>query len=322
MKNEGGKVLENLMFSLNAVLPVFLVMLLGYLLRRKKVLTQNFIDVAVTLVFYVSLPAKMFLDVAESDFFAILDGRYVLFLVGATTASFAAAWALGAVLVRRGAKIGAFAHCAFRGNFVYIGLPLVQNILQMDAVPSTVLVITFVVPLYNVLSVLLLSYYDPSGTRPSPRALAWQVLKNPMILAVLAALPFSLLHVGMPYIVDKAVGYVGSLATPLALLFVGASINLHGFGKDKLGILTSALFKTVLQPLVCVAAAVWLGFGAEQIATVFVVMAVPTALNAYIMTKKMGGDGEMCAGIILASMLLSVVTLPAAIWLLRTLAIL
>ena len=176
------------MFSVNAVLPVFLVMLLGYILRRREVLTQSFIDVAVTLVFYVSLPAKMFLDVAESDFFAILDGRYVLFLVCATAASFAAAWALGVALVRDKGKIGAFAHCAFRGNFVYIGLPLVQNLLQAEAVPSTVLVVTFVVPLYNVLSVLLLSWYDPSGTRPSPRALAWQVLKNPMILAVLAVL--------------------------------------------------------------------------------------------------------------------------------------
>ena len=145
------------MFSVNAVLPVFLVMLLGYILRRREVLTQSFIDVAVTLVFYVSLPAKMFLDVAESDFFAILDGRYVLFLVCATAASFAAAWALGVALVRDKGKIGAFAHCAFRGNFVYIGLPLVQNLLQAEAVPSTVLVVTFVVPLYNVLSVLLLS---------------------------------------------------------------------------------------------------------------------------------------------------------------------
>ena len=72
----------------------------------------------------------------------------------------------------------------------------------------------------------------------------------------------------------------------------------------------------------CVAAAVWLGFNTEQIATVFVTMAVPTALNAYIMTKKMGGDGEMCAGVILASMLLSVITLPGGIWLLRTLAVL
>lgn len=314
--------MENLIFSLNAVLPVFLVMLLGYLLRRKEVLTQSFIDVAVTLVFYVSLPAKMFLDVAGSDFFAILDGHYVLFLVCATTLSFAAAWALGAALVRGGPKIGAFAHSAFRGNFVYIGLPLVQNLLQMDSVPATVLIITFVVPLYNVLSVILLSWYDPSGAKPSPRALAWQVLKNPMILAVLAALPFSLLRVPMPYVVDRAVGYVGSLATPLALLFVGASIDLHGFQKDKLGILAAALFKTVAQPLVCVAAAVWLGFTAEQIATVYVAMAVPTALNAYIMTKKMGGDGEMCAGVILASMLLSVVTLPGGIWLLRTLAIL
>lgn len=314
--------MENLVFSVNAVLPVFLVMLLGYILRRREVLTQSFIDVAVTLVFYVSLPAKMFLDVAESDFFAILDGRYVLFLVCATAASFAAAWALGVALVRDKGKIGAFAHCAFRGNFVYIGLPLVQNLLQAEAVPSTVLVVTFVVPLYNVLSVLLLSWYDPSGTRPSPRALAWQVLKNPMILAVLAALPFSFLRLHIPYAAEKAVGYLGSLATPLALLFVGASINLHGFGRDKLGILAAALFKTAAQPLVCVAAAVWLGFNTEQIATVFVTMAVPTALNAYIMTKKMGGDGEMCAGVILASMLLSVITLPGGIWLLRTLAIL
>ena len=224
------------MFSVNAVLPVFLVMLLGYILRRREVLTQSFIDVAVTLVFYVSLPAKMFLDVAESDFFCHSGRALRAVLVCATAASFAAAWALGVALVRDKGKIGAFAHCAFRGNFRYIGLPLVQNLLQAEAVPSTVLVVTFVVPLYNVLSVLLLSWYDPSGARPSPRALAWQVLKNPMILAVLAALPFSFLRLHIPYAAEKAVGYLVRWQRRWHCCFCGASIDLHGFGRDKLGI--------------------------------------------------------------------------------------
>ena len=309
--------MDDILFSLNTVLPIFLLILLGFLLNRFGMFRGSFVDVATNVVFYVALPASIFTSVAESDFFSVFDLKYVLFLMGSTVASFLLAWGLAKLTVRDPARVSAFVHGAFRGNFVYVGLAIIRGVTGGGGV-SFVLVIAFVVPLYNVLAVVVLSACAPG----EKKRLNWgkiglDLIKNPMILATLAGLCFSLPRIPVPELAAGSLGYLANLATPLALLLVGASIRPKSFGDKGRDIIAASLYKAVLMPLLFLPIAIRLNFSSDQIVTAFAMLAAPTALNSYIMTRKMGGDEELGAGVVFFSTLFSAVALPVGVMLLR-----
>lgn len=204
---------------------------------------------------------------------------------------------------------------------MYLGLPICQSILGRESVPSAIMVVTFVLPFYNVLATIVLSYYDPSGRKVSWKKMLKDILTNPMIIAILAALPFSLLGIKLPSVFEKPLAYLGQMSTPMALILIGAGIRPSSFAGRGTWIGFGAIYKVVVTPLVFAVPMQWMGFNPEQIVTAFVMFAVPSAMNVYIVTKKMGGDGELGAAIITVSMLLSAVTLPMGIWVIKTLGI-
>ena len=314
-------IMEHLVFSLNSVLPVFMGMGIGFYVGRRNLLTGDFVGQATSLVFYTALPAKLFLDVSRSNFSDCLDIGFTAYLLLCTCAAFAGAWILCVLLVRDRAAVSAVVHSAFRGNFVYLGLPICQSILGRESVLSAIMVVTFVLPFYNVLATIVLSYYDPSGRKVSWKRMLKDILTNPMIVAILAALPFSLLGIKLPPVFEKPLAYLGQMSTPMALILIGAGIRPSSFAGRGTWIGFGAIYKVVVTPLVFAVPMQWMGFNPEQIVTAFVMFAVPSAMNVYIVTKKMGGDGELGAAIITVSMLLSAVTLPMGIWVIKTLGI-
>lgn len=313
--------MEHLAFSLNSVIPVFMVMGIGFYLGRHSILTGDFVGQATSLVFYTALPSKLFLDVSCSHFSDCLDVGFTAYLLLCTCAAFAGAWILCIFLVRDRTAVSAVVHSAFRGNFVYLGLPICQSILGRESIPSTIMVVTFVLPFYNVLATIVLSYYDPSGRKVSWKRMLKDILTNPMIVAILAALPFSLLGIRFPSVAEKSLSYLGQMSTPMALILIGAGIRPSSFAGRGTWIGFGAIYKVVVTPLVFAVPMQWMGFSTEQIVTAFVMFAVPSAMNVYIVTKKMGGDGELGAAIITVSMLLSAVTLPVGIWVMKSLGV-
>lgn len=313
--------MEHLIFSLNSVIPVFAVMGIGFYLGKRYILTGDFVGQATSLVFYTALPAKLFLDVSRSSFSDCLDMRFTAYLLFCTCVAFAGAWILCVFLVRDRSAVSAVVHSAFRGNFVYLGLPVCQSILGRESVPSAIMVVTFVLPFYNVLATVILSCYDPCGRKVSWRKMLKDIITNPMIVAILAALPFSLLGIRLPSAADRSLSYLGQLSTPMALILIGAGIRPSSFAGRGLWIGFGAIYKVVVTPLVFAVPMLWMRFSPEQIVTAFVMFAVPSAMNVYIVTKKMDGDGELGAAIITVSMLLSAVTLPVGIWAIRTVGV-
>lgn len=140
---------------------------------------------------------------------------------------------------------------------------------------------------------------------------------NPLILAVLAGIPFALFEWKLPGPLSSALSSLGAICMPLALLFIGASIRFRGFLNNLWLSLKAAVLKVIILPCLFLPPAVFLAFTTEEIVTAYVMLAVPTALNAYIVTKNMGGDEELSSGIIVATILLSVLTFPVGIWILR-----
>lgn len=212
--------LENLLFSLNMSLPLFIVMGLGCILTHKGFFTENYIAHTTNLVYYVLLPGKMFLDIATSDLSTAFDIRYVAVATGGVVLQFALAWAAGWLLCPDRSKQSAFSHAAYRGNFVYLGTALLRNIYGVSHVPSATLILALVIPLYNIQGVVLMTVKERQG-RFRLSTVLLNVLKNPMILAVLAAIPFAYFKIQLPFVVSESLGYFQAATNTMALLVVG-----------------------------------------------------------------------------------------------------
>ena len=310
--------MENLIFSLNIVMPIFFLTMIGFGLRKGGILTEEFRAKAMSLVFYVALPASLFTSVASADISSGFSGKFVIYALLSTLAVFFLGWLLTLIFIKDKSQISAVAHGTYRGNFAYIGLAVCKNMLGTDVLVSAVMVIAFVVPLYNVIGTFILSYYDPGGRRVSVKQLLLGIIKNPMIISIVLALPFSIFGIQLPTMFDKTLGYLGQMATPLALLLIGANLRVDTFKKKPKGILLSTAVKIVIAPLLGTAAAYLLGFTGEDLVTIFVMHGVPAAANSYIMTKKLGGDADIGAGIVMVSTLLSTITLTIGIFIFKS----
>jgi len=142
--------------------------------------------------------------------------------------------------------------------------------------------------------------------------------KNPMVLAIAAAVPFAWLEVQLPFVVTKSLGYLQVSAGPLALLTVGASIRLSAVRSDLPLLLKISAVKLVIQPLLWVALCLAMGLTHRQIVTAVIAGGMPTAVNTYIITKRMGGDGDLASGAVVISHVLSMATMTVMIFLMKT----
>ena len=308
--------LSNLLFSLNTCLPIFFLLGLGFFLRNKDFLDGEYVDRTARLVFNVLLPGKLFLDVAGTDFQAAFEGRYTAAILIGSMIQFAMAWVLGNLLCPDRSKQGAFSHACFRGNFAYVGLALLQNIFG-EALPETAVITAVVLVLYNIQGTILLTVKENRGNVNIKNVLLG-IIKNPMILSIVAALPFSYFEVELPFVVSKSLGYLQVSAGPMALLTVGASIQLSAIRSDIRLLLKSSTFKLVIQPLIWVPLCIAMGLTHRQSVTAVIAAGMPPAVNTYIITKRMGGDENLASGAVVIGHLLSLFTMTLMVFLMKT----
>lgn len=313
---------DHFMFSVSSALPIFLVMFTGYLLKRRKIIEEGFVSQANKMVFHVALPIKLFSDVATTSFEGALDFKFLSFIIGGTMLSVLICIFVASFVVKNPKQKGAFIQGSFRGNFLYVGYSLLENVMGSVGVKAP-LAIAFIVPLYNVLGVMVLSYYGPKGKQKVDLlSIGKTILKNPLILSIGLGFIFSNLGFILPDLANRTFTYFGVLVTPLALLTIGASFQFHKIWESFGVSLMAALLKLVVLPLFAVVLAAQWGFGTEEIMVIYIVFGVPTAAVSYIMTIVMEGDEDLASGIIMLTTLLSNVTMTGFIFAFKTLGIL
>ena len=309
--------MDSFIFSLNATMPVFLVMVLGYFLKQVGMLTEEFCSVANRYVFKVSLPVLLFRDIAQTDLYADFNLSIVLYCAGITSVMFLGVWFLASKLIQDKTLVGAFSQAAVRGSAAVLGIAFVENIYG-DA-GLTPLMIVAAVPLFNIYSVVILTFSANGGQHgwEAMKKACINVLKNPIILGILAGLPFSLLQITIPTIPLKAIDSVAATATPIALLVVGAGFEgTKVLAKIKPTVIASAV-KLVVLPAVFLPLAIALGFTGAEMVAVLIMLGSPATVSCYIMAKNMDNDGELSTSIIVLTTLLSSITLTGWIFVLR-----
>lgn len=308
--------MENFIYSINVTMPIFLVMVIGYILKQIGMLNDNFVTVANKFNFKVTLPFMLFKDIAGVDIKAVFDIKYVLFCAIVSTICFWVVWGTAKLLVRDKTIRGAFVQSSFRGSAAVMGLAFIQNIYGSSAMGP--LMIVSAVPLYNIFSVIVLTFEANDSTGIDKKAKIRQaginICKNPIILSILAGLIVGLLGIQFPTLVNKTVSNVAQMATPLALITIGAGFE----GRKALAkiapTMAASMIKLVLQPLVFLPVAAWMGFSGEKMIAILIMLASPTTPSCYIMAKSMNNDEVLTASVIVTTTLMAAFTLTGWIF--------
>jgi len=304
----------------NIVLPVFLVIGLGYLLRRIKVIEQPFLLQINRLVFYVSLPLLLFYKIGQADFVAnfnpILVGgsMLVIFL------TFVMAYAWG--LVRRDppATRGSFTQAAFRCNLAYMGLAIAFNAYGEEGLTRAGILMGFLVPVLNLFAILALTLPHRNHNRSEGKLWLRQLALNPLILASFAGILWSFLNLPLPVILDRGLNIATGMTLPLALLAIGASFSLAKLKGDLYQALAATGFKTVLMPLLAALLLTLFGVRGMDLGIGVIFAGAPAATANYIMAQQLKGDAELAGSIVMLSTLVSALTYTFALLLLRSYA--
>ena len=242
--------MENLIFSLNATVPIFLLMVLGFALRRLGVIDDIFASKMNKFVFLVPLPVLLFEDLSTVDFSQVWNMKFVLFCFSVTLISIALAAAVSFLWRDRSIR-GEFIQAAYRSSAALLGIAFIQNIYG-DAGMAPLMIIGSV-PLYNVMAVVVLSFFRPERKKLDKEvwlATLKGIVTNPIILGIAAGLLWSALRLPMPSILEKTVSDIGATATPLGLMAMGASFDLKkAFGKAKPAAAAAVMKLAVFVPV-------------------------------------------------------------------------
>lgn len=313
--------LDNFIFSVSTALPIFFVMCIGYMIKRKGIIDDAFIKKANIMIFNIALPIKLFSDVSHTAFNEYFDVKFIAFIVSGTVLSVVGTWLMGLVLIKKKTQLGAFVHGSFRGNFLYIGLSLMENLTGSIGIKAP-LAVAFIIPLYNILAVIILTFTNVDKTsKVRIKDTLKNIGKNPLIIAILLGIIVAQIGIDLPMVIVTTMGYFKAVATPLALLTIGAAFSFKKSSKNFAPSLLASLFKLIIIPTIVVSLAIFLEFNNEDVLLIYLLFGVPTATVSYIMTAAMNGDEELSSNIIMMTTLFSVFTMTIFIMVFKTIGI-
>lgn len=318
--------MEDFIFSLNCTMPVFLMMVLGYVLFHRKMLTQNFVDVCDTLVFNVTLPIMLFRDMAKMDLQKDLDVWFVLYCAVASIIGIMVAWILARLFLKDKSIVAEWVQGSYRGSIAVLGGAFLLNIYPEDGAAHVVAqALIGSVIIFNVMAVLILALERPGDNKkdlPTQLKKAGKsILTNPLIISILLGALSALLGFTYPTIIDKTMSSIASLTSPLALLAVGAEFKWGNMKENIRPLMGACAYKLLIQPAMFLPIAVLLGWRNEWLVTLMIMMGAPTTPSSFIMARNMGHDGSMTANIIAGTTLFSAASVTLWLFLGRSIGV-
>lgn len=314
--------MENFIFSLNATLPIFLTMVVGYVIRQLGIVKDPFIKDLNSFNYKITLPFLLFKDISTADFYAEWDTSYVLFCFFGTLICYLLILVGTRLFVKDTTIHGEFLQASYRGSAAVLGIAFIDNIYGSSVIAP--LMVLGTVPLYNVLAVITLSVFGPNSTGLTKKTLKKTLIgiaQNPIIWGILLGMIPALLRIQFPVIIQKTVNNVAQLATPLALIGLGASFE----GKKALAkikpTIACTLIRLFIQPMVFLPIAVRMGFTGEKLVGLLIMLGAPTTASCYIMAKNMGHEGSLTSSVVVSTTFFSSVSLTLFLFFMKTLGV-
>ncbi|WP_372882814.1 AEC family transporter [Psychromonas sp.] len=305
--------LAALNFSLEITGPICLLLFLGWLLNRIKFINEQFIDTASKLVFNVTLPTLLFLNIIKSDPNIEINFSWIAYSLVANLLFFLLAILLTKLFIKNRADHAVIIQGAFRGNLAIIGLAYVANVYSNSGLAMAAVYVAFHVILYNILSVFILTPREGKVTPEMLFSLIKAIGKNPLIIGILLGVFFLLLALPVPGMMIHAGQYFADMSLPMALLCTGGSLHLRALHSDRLSTCFASVLKIVGAPLLITGGAYFLGFTGGELGVTFLMTATPTAAASYVMARAMGANADLAANIIAFTTVASLITYSVGI---------
>ena len=312
--------MDQLLFSLNSTVPIFLVMVIGYFLRQIGMVDEAFIKTLNKFNFNVTLPFLVFRDLSGSDFYSMWDTSYVLYCFLVTLFSIFAIWILAGLFFKDKDCLGEFVQASYRSSAAVLGIAFIQNIYGTSGMSPLMIIGT--VPLYNIAAVLILSFTGPGNHKLDRTSFLHSVkgiLRNPILIGIFLGVLASVLRLDLPIMVDKTINYIAVLASPLALLGLGAGLDGNKALKKLCPTAVASAIKLFILPALFLPLAIAFGFTTEKLVAILVMLGSPTTASCYIMAKNMGHEGVLTSSTVVATTFLSSISLTLWLFILRSL---
>ncbi|MGN1419206.1 MAG: AEC family transporter [Acutalibacteraceae bacterium] len=318
------------MFSFNAVMPILLVVAVGYILKITKFASDEFFKKANSMVFHVFLPILLFYNVYEITNLSDINWRLIIYIVAAVLFLAAFGIAIAHLITKRRDRLGVIAQCSFRSNHAIIGITLAQSIGGTPAIAFASVVSAAAIPLFNILAVIVLSYYAGNGKNPSVKDTLIRTVKNPLIIGVACGLlvlvvrsfipvgsdglPVFYLERDLPFLM-KALESLSKIASPLALVILGARFDFSAVKGMFKEISAGVILRLVAAPFIGIGMAYLLSeyTGLISVSTaeypaLIAVFSSPVAVSSAVMVGEIGGDDQLATQLVVWTSVLSMLS--------------
>ncbi len=307
--------MENLIISFNVVLPLFLCIMLGYFLRRIRMVDTPSLNKMNQLCFKVFLPIYLFNNIATTNLSAAFNAKLLAVAVGGLVGQFFLLMLLIPKIEKENSRRGVLIQAVFRSNFALFGLPVALSLCGTEKIGPTSLLVGLTVPVFNILAVVTLESFR--GGKPSVKKMLKGIATNPLIIASLIGIAFNLLHISLPLAVQKSVTDLGGVATPLSLVALGGSFTVSKVKEYRKQLAIGVSGRLVFSPLLMISIGIVMGFRNENLIPLLIMSGAPTAVSSFPMAQQMDGDGELAAGLVVFSSGLAILTMFLWIFVLK-----
>lgn len=299
--------MENLIIATNAVVPFMVYIAIGMIAKKLGLVKETFLRELNGVIFKVFFPFIMFNNLYKADFSILRNADYVLFAVIATLIVIVISFILVPVFEKDNSRKGVIIQAIFRSNSVLFAIPLAGSVLGEDASIKSSIIVAFLVPMYNIVSVMILEYYR--GGKVKPAVIVKNILKNPLIMGAIAGAIFNLLPVTMPESLAHPITQLSNLATPMALFVLGGTLKFSDLRKNAVPVSVGVFIKLIVVPAIVAYAMAVLRYEPAELFAVFCMFATPVAAASFPMAQSMGADADLAGEYVVVGTLLSIVTI-------------
>ncbi len=310
--------MENLLLSFNVVAPLMVYMLVGVLLRRTSVVEERVMRNANNIIFYVAVPLMCYRAIAKSDLNAMLETSYLLYMTIGILILFVLATLFVPVFCKDNQRRGVIAMSTFRSNDAIFGLAVATALLGEGNLGLMSVAIALCVPLYNLLSVIIMERYR--GETVQVGRVLLRIVTNPIILGCAAGFAVNLFKIQLPAVLQKPIDGIVSMTTPLAFILLGGTISFSALRKNRAAIGAVSVIRLLVAPAAAVGSLLLLGFRGEFIVVALILFGAPVAMATFSMSVAMDADSELAGTLVAVTSVLSIFTMFVFIFLLKQFA--
>ena len=311
--------MENFIFSLNVVAPLFILMAAGYIARITHFVSDDFLAQLNRFVFRFLLPIMLFQDIRFSYEGNFSNTDLILASLIGITAVILVSFLIVPFFIKRKGERGSMIQGIYRSNFLIYGLPLATGMYGDKALASISMLMGIMIPFYNVAAVIILSIYSENDSHKiSWKNILKDIVTNPLIIGCFFGLLGGIFQVQFPAFIENPLAQLGKIGAPLALFVLGGEFKFNTLRNSFYKVIAATVCRLIIVPVICLYVFILIGFRDVDLAVLLSIFATPTAMASYIMAKNMGNDGDLSAQIVVLTTAFSSLTIFLFIYFLRS----